>query len=455
MIIQSHLKSYEINDFKFKGAYTFTNENKNNYFLLNEDGCSIIFNKKLYNKLKNKDLTESMKFKLIQHGMATIEGLDKIVSYNEDNSIYFIIDTTKKCNLNCMYCFRDLNDKREITEEKLEDICKFILNILKERNLNKVNIQMWGGEPILAISKIEYVYNFFNDKNINVKIDIETNGSLITDKIAKKLYNLNVSIGVSIDGTKKHQDLQRKLINNKGSMNLVEKGIQNLQKYYGNNIGGITVITKYNYKDIAEIISYFINDLKIRNMKFNIVKDNPNAEEDGIGLNIEEVKEFANNLFDTLEIYEVLGLEFSEGNIEMRKDNLLKRSNFSCCISNGCKGGRNLISIDMNGDLYPCEMMDYKDVKLGSIYNNDNLIDNKELINQLKQSEEENIFFKEKINKECKKCPWSYYCKGGCTSRIFYSEGKMKYDIVECEFNKIIYLKIINKFLKNIDSIKK
>lgn len=454
MVLQYKINKYEKEGFIFKGAYVFTNENKQNYFILNEDGCSIIFNKKLYNKLKKKELTENMKFKLIQHGMATIDGLDNIYTSNENESIYFIIDTTKKCNLNCMYCFRDLNDKREITETKLEDICNFILNVLKERNLNKANIQMWGGEPILAISKIEYVYNFFKKENINIKIDIETNGSLITDKIAKKLYDLNVSIGVSIDGTKKHQDLQRKLVNNKGSMNLVEKGIRNLQKYYGNNIGGITVITKYNYKDIAEIISYFINDLKIRNMKFNIVKDNPNAIEEGIGLSIEEVKEFANNLFDTLEIYEMLGLEFSEGNIEMRKENLLKRTNFSCCISNGCKGGKNLISIDMNGDLYPCEMMDYKDVKLGSIYGNDRLIDNKNLIEQLSKSEKENIFFKEKKNNDCKRCPWYYYCKGGCTSRIFYSEGKMKYDIVECEFNKIMYIKIINKLLKNLDSKK-
>ena len=51
---------------------------------------------------------------------------------------------------------------------------------------------------------------------------------------------------------------------------------------------------------------------------------------------------------------------------------------------------------------------------------------------------------------ECKECPWNYYCKGGCRSRILYSKGKMKYDEVECIFNKIMYERIIENILDNI-----
>ena len=134
----------------------------------------------------------------------------------------------------------------------------------------------------------------------------------------------------------------------------------------------------------------------------------------------------------------------------MRLNNLKERSNNSYCISNGCKGGINLISIDMNGDIYPCEMMDYANVKIGSIYQNQGLSTNKNLVNQIKKSKKTNIFFKNKVNKECSSCPWFYFCQGGCTSRVVYSEGKMKYDEVECVFNKAMYEKIVNHILKNI-----
>ena len=108
------------------------------------------------------------------------------------------------------------------------------------------------------------------------------------------------------------------------------------------------------------------------------------------------------------------------------------------------------MSIDINGDIYPCEMMDYKNVKIGSIYKDGKLSSNYDLISQINKSKKNNIYFQKKINSECKSCPWQYYCQGGCTSRIIYSNGKMKYDEVECEFNKIIYERIIEQTLKNI-----
>lgn len=430
--------------------YVYTNEKSGYSLLLGENGSIMIIDKYLLEDIKEKKINENFKFKLIQHGLASLKDNNISISDNVNKNIYFVIDVTKKCNFNCIYCFRDLSDTRVIDDKTLKDICQYILNIAKERKLDSVRIQVWGGEPISAIEKLEYIYNFFKNTNIVVKIDVETNGSLITDKLAKKLHDMNVNIGVSIDGLEKHQDIQRKLVNNESSNTLVREGIKNLQKYYGKNLSGITVITKYNYKDIADIIGYFINELNIPSMKFNIVKDNPNAKEEKISLTSEEVREFANKLYDAVELYNAMGFKFSEGNIQTRKENLIERSGSNCCISNGCKGGRSLISIDMNGDIYPCEMTDYKEVKIGSIYDKGILTGNKELEKQIDEAKSENIYFQEKINEECRECPWEYFCKGGCTSRIIYSNGEMKYDKIECEFNKVIYERIIENMLKNI-----
>ena len=445
------LKKFNIdNNFYVDDIFVFTNDSNKYSFLLNKNGCSMIVDEELLNIIKNKKIDEILKFKMLQHGLAKLKSPKISISKEENKNIYFIIDVTKKCNFNCLYCFRNLDDNRIITNDRLQDICSYILNITKKRKLKNVTVQVWGGEPLLAIDKLEFVYNFFKDTDIILKIDIETNGSLITDSIAKKLFDMKVNVGISLDGTKKHQDIQRRLINGKSSNEMVTKGIKNLKKYYSDNVSGITVITKYNYKDITDIINYFTNELKISNMKFNIVKDNPNANEDRIGLSLDEVKFFANKLFDIVELYNLLGIRFSEGNVQMRISNLIERSNNSYCISNGCKGGINLLSIDMNGDIYPCEMMDYKNVKIGSIYKDGKLSSHYDLISQINKSKKNNIYFQKKINNECKSCPWQYYCQGGCTSRIIYSNGKMKYDEVECEFNKIIYERIIEQILKNI-----
>ena len=222
-----------------------------------------------------------------------------------------------------------------------------------------------------------------------------------------------------------------------------------MQKYYKEHLGGIAVVTKYNYKDVYEIIKYFKEELNLSNMKFNIVRDNPNASEN-LGLSLEEVKDFANNLFDSVKKYNLEFSKFNESNITTRFNNLTERINNNYCNSRGCRGGINLISIDMLGNIYPCEMMDYSEVKLSSIYHDNELATNKDLIKDLKKAQKENIYFNKKTINECNSCPWKYFCEGGCRSRIVYSNGKMKYDEIECAFNKIIYERIIEDILESI-----
>ena len=319
---EGYLKSYRIGEFYFSGCHVFSDNGYN--FMLATNGCMMIVDDVLLESIYHQKPSDELKFKLVQHGLASVPGKQMFCCDKEVELRYFIIDLTKRCNFDCIYCFRNFHNTDTISLDVLKNILQYILNYCHKESISKIGLQMWGGEPLLALDRIEFVADFFRHTDLKVTIDIETNASLVTDEIAQKLYNLGIHIGVSLDGTPKFHNRQRRLVSGKPSAELVEHGIRNLQKYYGEDIGGITVITKYNYRHIKEILDYFIYKLHLTSMKFNLVRDNNNAPEKKLALDEEEVFWFANELMDYLRAFRNLGANFSEGNIEVRTRNLLQ-----------------------------------------------------------------------------------------------------------------------------------
>ena len=439
------IEPFIIEKYRFNGAYCFS-EKSDYYYLLSATGKSIIIDNELLFSLKQHDISEDFALKLMTHGLMEVKGIKhcnnkSFCGLDSISPSIFVIDITKSCNMNCIYCFRDLSYHKTINVQILKDICDYIDTNVTNLNLQRISIQLWGGEPLCAMERIRFVSDYFSNKRYSVKLDIETNATLITPQIAKELYERKISVGVSVDGYPEIQNRQRALENGNPSSDVVKAGINNLISVYGNGFGGICVITKHNYQHIPELLNYYVNVLGLHSLKFNLVRDNPNASHQSIGLTKEETKEFCENLIDTLKLYKLLGVEFSEGNILTKYHNLIEGHTGNCCISQGCTGAIRILSFDMQGNIYPCEMTDYPNVKLGSIYSGD------DLLSLIKKAYNNNIYYKTRRKTECLICPWWCFCKGGCSSRVHYIDQPNCVDEIECVLNQTIYPKLIDIIL--------
>lgn len=437
---QDYLEPYTVNELKFLGCHVFSE--KSNHFLLSGNGCAIIIDDVLFNYIKEKKLPDGLKIKLVQHGLAHVPGKEMFRCEKKIDIRYFIIDVTKRCNFDCIYCFRDFQNHSVIAYDVLDDVLRYIVDYCKQESIRRISIQLWGGEPLLALEQIEYIVGFLAETDLEVVFHIETNGSQITPEIAERLYKMRIHVGVSLDGTPVLQNRQRPFVSGGLSAGAVETGIRNLQRYYGSNVAGITVVTRYNFRYIKEMLDYFIYHLHLQSMKFNLVRDNANASEKGLALTADEIMWFAGELMEYLLAYRSMGAKFTEGNIEVRLKNLLQRSRYSCCISSGCQGGVRMISFDQSGNIFPCEMMDFPEEKIGSIY------DGKNLTKQIGLAMKKNKFFLQKKDEQCGNCPWWCYCGGGCSSRNRYLNRDGQIDETECALNRTIYPKLIEGMLK-------
>lgn len=425
----NYINPFSKGEVSFLGAYVCASEREYN-FLVAPNGFSMILSDELVESIIRQQPSENLMMKLIQHQMACVHGKEYAVPAVEIKPTFFIIDITNKCNFDCIYCFRNLNAKN-VSALRILEICQYILDYCIAEQVDRIMIQFWGGEPLLAMENIRLICDFFSKTNLQVGYDLETNGSLVTDEIAKELYERKIHVGVSIDGNAIFHNRQRRYYDKSGTFAEVQQGVIHLQRYYGSNLSGICVLTKHNIEHISEIIDSFVHELHIRSVKFNIVRDNPHAIEQNLVPTIEQLKNFIPELIRKIKEVNAIDIRFVEPNVISKMGNILYRRLHSCCISNGCCGGKKIISFAPDGHIYPCEMTDFKEESLGTLSDCD-------LCDSIACAEKTHLYFAEKRIHDCDSCPWWPYCKGGCSSKVRYHKGN-GVDEVECQINKMLY----------------
>ena len=451
----TYVEPYKIkNGFQFYGGYVFSDISKNKKFLLNnKTGSSIVISKDLFKDIIDRNCNEDLVFKLVQRGLGSFAKSREV--YDHSTKILptlFLIDLTSKCNLNCLYCFRvneELSKSQSMSPDLIDQICNYIVDYCHNNNLSEINIQLWGGEPLLCLQSIKRVKTFFDDTDIHAILSIETNGTLISKKIAKDLYENHIQVGISIDGKESLQNLQRPQINGKGSFDLLIGGIKNLKESgFNNKFGTITVVTQNTLIYFEEIIDYFVKTLNVQNIKFNLMKDvETNNNCSNLVLSDDKIEHFVNVEIKKVIQLNKMGYSINEGNILQKIANLISGKRYNVCNSNGCCGGKSMLSFGRDGGIYPCELTQNPELKICSL-------EDKDLIMNIKKNLESNPYFTPKVSDECMNCPWYAYCKGGCTSSALYKNLPLgSIDNLECKLNKVLYGELVNMILNDPLSI--
>lgn len=140
-------------------------------------------------------------------------------------TIVFIV--TKDCQLSCKYCYLVAKKSgEEMTISVAQSVINYILSTSFLVKGTTIIYDFIGGEPLLKINLIseimDYAVNEMKKSNLGLKfkIRITTNGILYNNSKVQSFiqkYHDHLIISISIDGTKKKNDLNRVFKNGKGS----------------------------------------------------------------------------------------------------------------------------------------------------------------------------------------------------------------------------------------------
>ncbi len=102
-----------------------------------------------------------------------------------------------------------------------------------------------------------------------------------------------------------------------------------------------------------------------------------------------------------------------------------------------CGAGKLMLSIDAEGNVFPCHMLHYDEFCLGNIF--------KQPLAAIRKSKKAHNFYSVTVDDfvECKECGYKYFCGGGCKARRFLLNGNILGKDDLCEGTKTNYRKII------------
>ena len=189
--------------------------------------------------------------------------------------------TTTLCNLDCAYCLIEKNlakrgcgCKNLSWEDAFAVIDRFGA-LCRSQEKARRTIMLYGGEPLMnretlfaiirKIRSMEKVDGF----NGPVEIDLECNGTLVTEEDALFLREHNVFILISIDGTREVHDTYRRTKSGEGSYDKARAGYEKLIK---NGCTAVisTVFTDRFAENADECIDAMTKELKPGSIGLNL-----------------------------------------------------------------------------------------------------------------------------------------------------------------------------------------
>lgn len=242
-----------------------------------------------------------------------------------------------------------------------------------------------GGEPLLVFDKwIPHIEKFIEKSGGKGYASIITNLTILTDEMLGYFKDSKYSFGVSLDGF----SYSKPFHDGKSSSEIVKLNIDRLLKNGNTNIDISTVIDEKSISDIDELATWVAD----RDINWGIYLDHFFCGE--IDINI-----IVGKMMQVIDVLSVKGYDIYN---KMKFSNISMNSTYE-----GCTAGDKLISIFVNGDIYPCQTTVYGE-KVCSIFDTDNITE------EFKKQKRYHLGYNFSLPEKCTDCIISDMCGGGC-----------------------------------------
>lgn len=185
------------------------------------------------------------------------------------------INISNDCNLNCKYCYtrhhgNKMNKHQIIDQKVVEAAAKLVAHNCRQSGKPMTIVFHGGGEPTFHWDYFTRLFMLVGKIARSFQVPqfsyVSTNGVIDTEKTIWLANHFDLT-GISTDGPENIQNLNRKTTSGHNTSKTIENTIRTIRSI-NQNIEIRSTITPETMYFQNEIANYFINDLKIKTIRF-------------------------------------------------------------------------------------------------------------------------------------------------------------------------------------------
>ncbi len=332
---------------------------------------------------------------------------------------------TNKCNLRCPYCYNQehrtelIQIGKQEAREQLNHIppsgkmvapelstegtlAGFLQLVDEAAEIGISEVKLTGGEALLNRDALKIAAHA---KERGMAVNLLTNGILIDDEMLPEIARVVDAVSISLDSDKAEE---HDAVRGKGTHQKVVEVIGKLKAAGVKHIHVNAVITPVNIESVGSFLDYATNTLHA---------DEVSTAGSAIDVEDPSGKWGAANYMLTREQHHDIYAQTRD--FEKKQHPNPRPLPRSSMFRKHCGVGNGIISIDPNGDVYPCQTLHRDEFHCGNALKSGlkNILNESGVLKEMKRAVVD-------ILPECSVCPVRYVCAGGCRSEAYTTEGE-------------------------------
>ncbi|MDR6128756.1 radical SAM protein with 4Fe4S-binding SPASM domain [Sphingomonas sp. SORGH_AS802] len=321
--------------------------------------------------------------------------------------VVMYLHLTAACNLKCSYCYNQdhrfnfLQDRKSEAAPKrqaaLSTTEKFIKIIEDAAAFGLQEVKLTGGEATLYR---DFLVIAKRAKQLGLYVNLLTNGAMISEDNADEVVRYVDSVSISLDSSTPeggHDAIRGAGSHAKAMQAVALLRAAGLERVHLNG-----VVTPSTLEGVEDILDFAWNTMKAERVSLagSVINVRDTQQRWGAKQHVLSEEEFAQLENRQYDYHYSRGLAAAPA------------------FRNQCGVGNGVVSVDPNGDVYPCQTLHEKEFLVGNAFSSDikSVLDHSPDRDRTRRATVDKI-------EECNVCPVRYICGSGCRSEAYTREG--------------------------------